>query len=116
MQLMKPKATLRRATRLVKDGTTITLWLVDASMSRLIHCRKWHFESVGLAEAAEREIVDAIATEVSTDVLINALTMLTDGEVTICDSEVDAVGFFSGKENVAMRREAHALLSALVPA
>jgi hypothetical protein len=113
MQLMKPKATLRRATRLVRDNATITLWFVDATELGVIRCRKWHFQSVALAEAAEREIVDGVGSGVSTDILVRALTLLTDGEMTVCRSMTIVVEFFSGVNNVALQGEAHALLAAL---
>jgi len=48
--------------------------------------------------------------------LVSTLTLITVGEVKVCDSMLVAVEFFLGGHNVALRREAHALLSALDPA
>jgi hypothetical protein len=112
---MKARPTMRRATKLVKQPSRTMLWFVDAADPVAIRCRKWHFRIEKLAEEAARALANGMTIGLNSDTLVSTVSMIADGEVRVCDSMLVAVEFFSGGNNVAMRREAHAMLSALPP-
>jgi hypothetical protein len=113
---MKPHPIMRRATKLVTDVSHTMLWFVDAADLTAIRCRKWHFNVHELAAEAERTLTNGLSMGLRTDTLVATLSLITVGEVKVCDSMLVAVEFFSGGNNVKMRREAHALLSTFDPA
>jgi hypothetical protein len=112
---MKARPTMRRATKLVKHASRTMLWFVDAADPMAIRCRKWHFQIEELAIETARALANGMTSGLQTDTLASTVSLIADGEVRVCDSMLVAVEFFSGGNNVAMRREAHAMLSALPP-